>query len=187
MAELHPEGVVTAGEGHAESESHGGMPQFNVDSFAPQLIWLAITFVALYAILSRLILPKIGGAIEARQNQIASDLDEAGRLKRETEQAVAAYEQALSEARGRAHAIASEQRATLTSEIEARNADLERQLSAHAAEADARITAMKQQALANVTDIAVDASQAIVQKLLGEQADGVSIRNAVEARLRAAE
>lgn len=185
MAEVHPENAIVAGQEHAAS--HGGMPQFNVQSFAPQLIWLAITFVALYVILSRLILPRIGGAIEARQGRISGDLDEAARLKRETEDAVSAYEHALAEARVRAHAIATEQRATLTAEIEARNAELDQQLSRQTEEAEARIGRMREQALANVQDIAVDAALAIVEKLIGESADDGAVRNAVLSRLRAAE
>ena len=41
-------------------------PPFNKETFASQLVWLVIFFVALYVLMSRLALPRIGGIIEAR-------------------------------------------------------------------------------------------------------------------------
>ena len=78
------------------------MPQLDFSMWPPQLIWLAITFGVLYILISKFALPKIGGTIEQRQNRIANDLDEAQRLKDDTEKAIAAYEAALAEARAKA-------------------------------------------------------------------------------------
>ena len=98
-------------------EKKSGLPQLNIPDMAPQLIWLALTFGLLYIVLSRVTLPKIASVIEERQNRIQRDLDEAERLKEETDAALAAYEQALAEARGRANGIARETREQLTAEV----------------------------------------------------------------------
>ena len=82
------------------------MPQLNPPDWAPQLIWLAITFSILYLLMKRVALPRIGSVIEMRSARIASDLDSADKLRRETQEAIAAYEQALAEAKARAHSIA---------------------------------------------------------------------------------
>ena len=74
------------------------MPQLNPLDWAPQLIWLVITFGILYLLMKRVALPKIGSVIEMRQGRIAGDLGEADKLRRETQEAIAAYEQALAEA-----------------------------------------------------------------------------------------
>ena len=60
--------------------------------------------------MSRVALPRIGSILEERDNRIAGDLAEAGRLKEESDAAIAAYEQALAEARQNAHAIAQKAR-----------------------------------------------------------------------------
>lgn len=183
MAEAQTETVAPHGE---YGGAHAGMPQFNVMTFAPQLVWLTLTFVVLYVVLSKAVLPRIGGTIEARRNRISSDLDEAARLKRETEEAIAAYDRALSEARGRAHAIAAEQRAALMHEVEQRTAALEKDLAERGDAAAEQIRATKARALGNVEQVAVEAAQAIVAKLLGEEPDAETTRTAVAARMRAA-
>ena len=55
------------------SEHGGGFPPFNKDTFASQLIWITLAFVALYLLMSRVALPRIGSIIEDRRQRIASD------------------------------------------------------------------------------------------------------------------
>jgi len=71
------------------------MPQLNPLDWGPQLIWLLITFGILYLLMVYVALPRIGGVIEARAARIAKDLATADSLRRETEEAIAAYERAL--------------------------------------------------------------------------------------------
>src|SRR5665213_3451221 len=80
------------------------MPQLDYATFPPQLIWLAITFVILYVLMSRIALPKVGGIIVARRNKIDGDLEKASAMKTEAEAVIAAYERALAGARQAAQA-----------------------------------------------------------------------------------
>src|ERR1700674_5909168 len=89
------------------SGPHGVFPPFDKETFFSQLFWLAICFVALYVMASKLILPRVGSIIAERRDRIAGDLAEAGRMKDEADAAVAAYEKALADARARAQAIAA--------------------------------------------------------------------------------
>src|SRR3989337_4297605 len=101
------------------------MPQLNPLDWGPQLIWLLITFGILYLLMVYVALPRIGGVIEARAAHIAKDLATADKLRRETEKAIAAYEQALAEAKQKAHAIAEAGRAKLAAPIAAAPAQLD--------------------------------------------------------------
>jgi F-type H+-transporting ATPase subunit b len=143
------------------------MPQLNPLDWAPQLIWLVITFGVLYLLMKWVALPKIGSVIEMRQGRIAGDLEAADKLRRKTQEAIAAYEQALAEAKARAHGIAQEARNRLKDEVAAERTALERDLSAKSAEAEAQIHQAKVSALKEVNAVASETAAEIVRRLIG--------------------
>ena len=116
MAESHGEAKGQKAGAHTEAEGghHGGaFPPFDSSTYASQLVSLAIAFVALYLIVSRIALPRVGGTIDARQNKIEGDLAEAQKLKDESDAALKAYETELANARANAQAIGNETREKL--------------------------------------------------------------------------
>ena len=157
------------------------MPQLNPLDWAPQLIWLAITFGILYLLMKWVALPKIGSVIEARQARVAGDLEAADKLRRQTEEAIAAYEQALAEAKARAHAIAQDARNKLKDEVAAERAALEQDLAAKSAEAEARIHQAKVSALKDVNAVASETAAEIVRRLIGVAPSQPEISAAVAA------
>ena len=163
-----------AGEVHATTEDHGGeahatvFPPFDTTTFASQILWFAITFGALYLLMSRVALPQIGSIIDKRKARIEGDLKEAERLRGETDKAVAAYEQALADARNNAHAIAEETRASIKADLDGKRKAVEDDLGKKVAEAEARIAANKNEALGRVSEIAAETATALVTQLTGD-------------------
>jgi F-type H+-transporting ATPase subunit b len=157
------------------------MPQLVAEDWAPQLIWLVLTFGLLYLLMVYVALPRIGGVIEKRASHIASDLAAADRLRRETEEAIAAYEQALAEAKQKAHAIVEDGRAKLKAETDAESAKLDKELAKKSAEAEARIENAKNAAMKNLNDVAADVAADIVRRLIGAAPTKPEIEKAVEA------
>ncbi len=155
------------------------MPQLDFSTWPSQLIWLAITFLVLYILIAKFALPKIGGTIEQRQNRIATDLDEAQRLKDDTEKAIAAYEAALAEAKAKAHVIAQEARDVLHAEIDEERTKLDAQLNARMVEAETRITKTKDAALKNVEQVAADTAAEIVKQLIGTKTSAAAVKKAI--------
>lgn len=161
------------------------MPQLALETFVPQLVWLSIVFLVLYALMSRIALPRIAAVIEGRRDRIASDLDQAAQSKAQTDAAIAAYEKALAEARAKAHGIAQAKRDELAAETERKRLDIEGKLNEKIAAAEAAIKATKETALGNVRAVAIDVAGAIVSQLLGEDADKTATERAVDAALKA--
>jgi F-type H+-transporting ATPase subunit b len=159
-------------------------PPFNSQTFASQLFWLALTFVFLYLMMSKVALPRISAIIDNRQQRIDDDLAEAQTLKNESEAAVAAYEKALADARNRGQAIAGEMRDKQEAAAEASRKELETQLHARLAEAEKTIAATKAAAMANVGAIAEDAAAAIVEQLIGAAPAQQTVNAAVAGALK---
>lgn len=159
-------------------------PPFLKETFASQLVWLAITFVALYLLMSRVALPRIGSIFEERRDRIADDLAEAQRLKDDSDVAIGNYEKALADARNRAQAMANETRERMSAEADERRKALEQQLNLKLAEAERTITATKTAAMTNVRGIAVDAAAAIVERLIGTAPAAASVEAAVDTALK---
>jgi F-type H+-transporting ATPase subunit b len=143
------------------------MPQLDISTWPPQLFWLAVTFFALYFVISRVAIPRTGGVIALRKSTIDGDLARAQNLKAETENAVRSYEAALADARAKANAIATENRNTLNAEIEAERAKLDAALGAKIATAEKKVAASRDKALRDVGDMAADIASQIVQQLTG--------------------
>lgn len=157
---------------HEGTEAHGGegahsdvFPPFDPSTFGSQLLWLALAFGALYLVMSRLALPRIGEILEVRRDRIESDLAEADRMRQKTDQAIEDYEKALAAAKASAQGIAEETRTSVKTELDKKRADIEADLASKVASAEVRIQKTKTDALENVGEIAVDTAQALVAQL----------------------
>lgn len=159
---------------------HGGaFPPFASETFASQLLWFALTFGLLYYLMSRVALPRIASLLHDRSQRLAGDLEEAQKLRSESEVTAAAYERSLGEARAKAKAIAQEARDALNAEAESRRKVIEGDLAEKLAQSEATIRSRTADAMGNVRAIAADAATAIVERLTGQAPE----RSAVEAAL----
>ena len=173
------------GEAHtaqeAGHEGGGSFPPFDSSTYPSQLLWLAVTFGLFYLFLKKVALPRLGGILEVRRDRIAQDLDQAARMKEEADAAVAAYEQELADARANANGIAQQARAAAQAEADAERKKIEAALEQKLGEAEASIATIKSSAMREVGAIAEETASAIVQQLLGGNADRGAIAAAVKS------
>jgi F-type H+-transporting ATPase subunit b len=155
------------------------MPQLDYHTFVPQLVWLAITFVVLYVLMSRLGLPKVKAAIDGRRHHLDGDLGRAAALKEEAETALAAYQKTLADARAAAQDTLRQTGEKLAAEAAARQHQLAETLAEQIAAAEARIAAGKDQALADIRGIAAEVGSAVVAKLTGAAPNPLAMTTAV--------
>lgn len=156
------------------------MPQLDVSTFVPQLVWLAITFGVLYLLMAKIGLPRVGGLIEARRNRIDGDLTQAAQLKAEAETVMAAYQQALATARAQAQTAVKETTDRLAAEAAERQRQLGASLAQQTAEAERRIAAAKQRALSEMQQIAVEVGRSVAEKVTGSAPDAAGLAAAVD-------
>ena len=159
------------------------MPQLDPSSYPSQLFWLAITFVALYLIMWKVVMPRIAEVLQDRQERIDDDLEKAEKLRNDASAVLETYEKTVAEGRARAQAILREAAERAAAEAAERQAELARELSKRTGEAEARIAAALEEALGNVRAVAAEAAQAAAQRLAGTAVSTDEAERAVAAVL----
>jgi F-type H+-transporting ATPase subunit b len=158
---------MAATKATTEAPGHHEFPPFQTENFPSQLLWLAVSFVLLYVLMSRIALPRIGSILAERSKRIADDIAAAQAFKQRSDAANAAYEKALADARTRAQTIASATREQQAAAADATNKRLEAQLHERLAVAEKSIASTRDAAMGNVGAIAADTASAIVERLIG--------------------
>ena len=168
----------TTSEVHHEGGGHDVFPPFDPTHYPSQILWFVIAFAILYALMSRIALPRVGEIKKMRGDKIASELDQAQNLQKQADEAGAAYEKTLADAKARAQTLAQEMHAKLAAETAARRHELEADLNTRLAAAETQIRDMKARAMSNVGTIAREAAAEIVRHLTGRPADVNAIARA---------
>jgi len=161
----------------------GGMPQLDFSTFPNQMFWLVVSLVVVYLILSKVALPKIGGALADRAQKITDDLSAAEELKQKAVDAEAAYEKALADARAQAQKIASEMRDQVQTQLDKEMAKADAEISAKSEEAAKSLTEIRDTALENVKTVATDTVVELV-KAMGGSATKKDAGAAVTSRMK---
>ena len=141
------------------------MPQFDPTTFTSQIFWLLITFIALYWVVAKIGVPRIGEVLEQRARVIQDDLDRASQLKADTEEAIATYESAMAAARDQAREHLRLARTEMKEITEARTSELSDKIAKQVEEAEARISLAKTVAMESLTDITTETARDVVNKL----------------------
>jgi F-type H+-transporting ATPase subunit b len=175
-----PAQATQAEVGHPAG-GQSNFPPFDSGTFPSQLLWLAISFGALYYFMAKKALPRVGAAIHERKARIAKDLDEATAMQQKADAAAAAHQKALAEARAKAQSLAQAARDQLAVESEAKRKALDQELAAKFAAAEGQIAATRAQAMSNVASIARDAAAAIVERLIGRPAQEEAVQAAIDS------
>ncbi len=175
-AEAAAHGAQAAGHG-AEGAS-GGFPPFDATLFPHQLFWFAVSFGALYLLLTFVILPRISKTLEARKNQIESDLKLAAEETQKAEAAKAAAQKAQDDARNDARSKLDAMRKKVdddASKAQAKAlADAEEEIKA----SENAINAKKSDAIAVISEEVMDIASDIFESLTGKKPTAAIVKAA---------
>ena len=161
------------------------MPQLDISTFSTQIVWLVITFSALFIIMWRVAVPRISDTLEQRQNRMDDSLNKAAEFKKEAEAAIEAYEKSLAEAREAAYSAIADANAKLLDETAAKDAELGTKLKAMLSESEASIAKATENAIDNVRVVAEEVASAAAERLLGDAVDAGVVSAAVDTATKA--
>jgi F-type H+-transporting ATPase subunit b len=161
-----------------------GMPQFNPQTMLSQIFWLFICFALFYFVISQVVMPMLGGTIDARAAKIQGDLDAAARARDEAKSALAHYEKSIADARAEAQVANRAAADAASAATNAKLTEVGARIGGEIAAAETRIAEAREAAMGNVRAMAVEVAQAAYGKLVGGQADAARVDALVGAALK---
>ena len=171
--------------GTSEVAAHGGegggLPQFEMEYWGGQIVWLLLLFALLYVLLSRVFIPRLRGSLDAREKAIADALASARQVQAEADAQAVAARRELTEARAAAQRTAADAKARAAAETARRQAVEDEAIAARSAEAEGRIRATRDAAMANVRAVAADTAEAMIDKLTGRPASRAEVEAALNS------
>jgi F-type H+-transporting ATPase subunit b len=173
MATEH-HGTVESTE--APKHESSGLPQLQFEHWGGQIVWLLLIFAVLFAVLSKVLLPRVSGAIETRGAKIAGDIADARLLMDEAEVQARAAATEVAEARAKAQKTAADAKAVASAAAAERQAKEEAVLAEKLSAAEARIQVARDEAMSHVREVASDTAGAIVKKLTGKAASAAELK-----------
>jgi F-type H+-transporting ATPase subunit b len=182
--ETQSDGLADAiGVDMAEHASTPGMPQLDFSTWGNQIFWLVLALIAIYLILSRVALPRIGAVLAERQGTITNDIAAAEDLKAKAVEAEAAYDKALIDARAEAQNIVAQAKADMQADLDVAISKADAEIAVKAAESEKAISEIRASAIENVKVVAKDTAKEIITAM-GGKADAKTITAAVTSRMK---
>lgn len=177
-----PAGEATALGQATGGEHQGGLPQLTqTETFASQIFWTIVTFCLLYFVIAKVILPRIAGTMEERQDKLDDDLSRAEKLRLEADQVMAEHEQGLQQARSEATALLGKAQEAWQAEAAKRNAAEDAKLAEKIKADEARIVQARTEAEGNLKSVAATVATALTDKLIGVTPPEAQVTEAVDS------
>lgn len=178
--------VVSAGLFAAAPAFAAGLPQLDNTWFSNQLLWLAVSFLALYAVISSFVAPTISKVLDTRAEQIAAAIRDAEEAKRMAETTRSSFESEGQSARTKAAELLAKVQGEISRDATEAMNKLGHDLSRKAEQADARIEDAKAKAFASMHTATVSLTKAMTEKLLGHSVSDATVEQSVNRYMKAA-
>jgi F-type H+-transporting ATPase subunit b len=143
----------------------GGMPQLDPSHYVGQLFWLIITFVIIYFLMERVGVPRLNQIIQKRDETVRGYLDQAARLRDQTEAIKLEYERALRRADDEAHAFLRQAAEEIHASVAAQIQEAQAHMNERVAQSERELNTKRDAILGDADKIARELSAMIVKTI----------------------
>ena len=164
--------------------SEAGMPQLNPEFWTSQIFWLILVFSILYLVIWKVFLPKITYTIENRKSRVVNDLDEAQKLKENSEKKLKEYNQIIENSKKEAKKIIDDGIKKLDRDIENKKQKFDIEIEKELANIEKEIKELKKSSISNINKIAVETSSEIIQQIIGTDVNKSNVSAIVDDVLK---
>ncbi|NWF35988.1 ATP synthase F0 subunit B [Mariprofundus sp. KV] len=161
------------------------MPQFDTTFFSSQIFWTIISFVVLYVVLGKWILPRIANTLNQRTQLIKDEIDAARHQREEVEEIKLDYAEKLAHIDDEAKKLFEESERRI---IERRGklmdewkVEMERKTRDFHEEAEAARLKAISDIRAQSADLIVDAAEKVIHQRIDKREAQIALEEAIEA------
>lgn len=144
------------------------MPQFEVTTYPSQIFWLVICFIFLCTIMARYLTPRLTAILEAREQRLQQDRDQAQLIRNKEEALKQENLTRLAEARGKAHSLIHQALTEAHNNKARRMATLDEELIIKTKKVREELEAQTQKILQNIEPLVSQVVVATSQRILGQ-------------------
>ena len=149
-----------------------------------ELIWGAVAFALVLFVLNKFAFPKLREAVEAREQQIQSDLEAAEKAKNDAEQEKKQYQQQIADARGEGNRIVEEARQQAEQVRKDIIAKAEKDAEQITSRAQESLEAERSRTLQELQSTVAEMSIQLAEKVVGRSIDAAAQREMVDAYIK---
>ena len=159
--------------------AEAGMPQLDPTYWISQVFWLTIIFSSIYFLVAKMFIPKIKGNLDARENKIRKDIEEANLLKEEADKKLKIYNASIIEAKANAKKIISDSRKKLNEDLSIKKKQIESEIQKEIENAEKEIQRFKINSTPKMISISEEIVSNVIKDIFGEDLNKSSIKATV--------
>ena len=141
------------------------MPQLEIATYPSQIFWLVVSFLILYLIMSRIIIPKISSVIKSRESEIKNNIHISEQMYKDTEIINNEYEETKKNIENEARGIINHLKETTNKKINNSTELLKKRLEQKLEKNEQEIINKKKKVLKEIKKISLNLSEEILKKL----------------------
>ena len=145
------------------------MPQLEIATYPSQIFWLVVSFLILYLIMSRIIIPKIASVIKSRESEIKNNIHISEQMYKDTEIINDEYEETKKNIENEARQIINHLKETTNKKITTKTDLLKKRLEQKLEKNEQEIIKQKKKTIKEINKISLNISEEILKKLLNKK------------------
>ena len=141
------------------------MPQLEITTYPSQIFWLVVSFLILYLIMSRVIIPRISSVIKSRESEIKNNIHISEQMYKDTEIINNEYEETKKNIENEARGIINHLKETTSKKINNSTELLKKRLEQKLEKNEQEIINNKKKVLKEIKKISLNLSEEIIRKI----------------------
>ena len=145
------------------------MPQLEITTYPSQIFWLVVSFLILYLIMSKIIIPKISSVIKSRESEIKNNIHISEQLYKDTEIINDEIEKVKNKTETEAREIINNLKEATNKRISDNYKLLKKKLEQKLEKDEKEILLRKKEALKEINKISLSLSDEIIKKISNDK------------------